>query len=103
MNLGITISELRKARKIKQHVFAERCNITQAYLSLIENNKKEPTLSILKEIASKLKVPLPIIFFLSIERTDVPEGKGQVYDAITPTVKNLIENLFSFEDLANKK
>jgi len=103
MNLGITISALRKARKLKQNEFAERCNITQAYLSLIESNKKEPTLSTLKEIATKLNVPLPVIFFLSMDKTDVPKGKEQIYDAVTPTVKNLIENLFSLEDLANKK
>jgi transcriptional regulator with XRE-family HTH domain len=103
MNLGTSISELRKARNIKQNELAGLCNITQAYLSLIENNKKEPNLSILKEIASKLNVPLPVIFFLSIDKSDIPTGKEEIYEAITPTLKKLIENVFSYEELADKK
>ncbi|MBK9526113.1 MAG: helix-turn-helix transcriptional regulator [Bacteroidetes bacterium] len=51
MDLVTTISKLRKSRKITQDDLAKKCDITQAYLPLIENNRKEPNLSTLKTIA----------------------------------------------------
>ena len=45
MNLGQAIKDLRKTKGIKQGDFAIECGITPAYLSQIENNKREPNLS----------------------------------------------------------
>lgn len=95
MNLGTTITKLRKERKITQGDLAEKCKITQAYLSMIENNKKEPNLSTLKELACALNVPLPVIFFLSIDKDDVPLDKQGMYDLVKPSVEGMIEKIFS--------
>jgi len=104
MNLGTTISTLRKTRKIKQGAFAERCKISQSYLSLIEHNRKEPNLSKLKDIASVLNVPLPVIFFLSIEKGDVPLRKRPAYDMVMPSVEKLINDVFLHDEkLPHKK
>lgn len=62
MDLGQTIKSIRKQKGLKQNQFAELCEITQAYLSQIENNLKEPNLSTLKVISDKLETPLPILF-----------------------------------------
>lgn len=63
MDLGETIKSIRKQKGLKQNEFAQLCNITQAYLSQIENNLKEPNLSTLRVISNNLGIPLPILFF----------------------------------------
>ncbi len=95
MNLGNTIKDIRKYRGHTQGDFAMECDITQTYLSQIENNQKEPNLSVLKKIAEKLIVPLPILFFLSITEEDVQPEKREMFNTINPTVKDIINEIFT--------
>jgi transcriptional regulator with XRE-family HTH domain len=95
MNLGYVIKNVRKVRGYTQDEFAAICRITQTYLSQIENNLKDPTLSVLKTIAEKLGVPLPILFFQSITEEDVQPEKRAMFKKIDPLVKKLIDELFT--------
>lgn len=93
MNLGNTIKSIRKQKGIKQNSFAELCDISQTYLSQIENNQKEPNISTLKSICTNLKVSLPILFFLSLDENDIPAKKKHAFAILSPTVKTLINEL----------
>jgi len=95
MNLGIIIKELRKQRGQTQVEFASNCDITQTYLSQIENNSKEPNLSTLKKISSTLNLPLPILFFLSLNEDDIASDKREAFEKLNPSVKKLVNNLFN--------
>lgn len=95
MNLGITIKNIRKQKKLTQKEFASLCGITQTYLSQIENNSKEPNLSTLKSISHNLDTPLPILFFLSMTDDDVPSNKREAFQIISPSVKSLVNEFFS--------
>ncbi|ANH81653.1 hypothetical protein A8C56_12280 [Niabella ginsenosidivorans] len=95
MNLGNTIKNIRKNKGFTQGQFATECNITQTYLSQIENNQKEPNLSVIKTIAEKLDVPLPILFFLSITEEDVKPEKKEMFNAVGDTVKEIINEIFT--------
>lgn len=101
MNLGITIKKIRVQKGYKQNTFAVLCNITQSYLSQIENNSKEPNLSTLKTISEKLDTPLPILFFLSLENNDVPENKQKAFSIIAPSIKSLINEFFIETEFVN--
>jgi len=92
MNLGKTISDLRKKKNLKQFELAEKCNITQAYLSHIENNNKEPHISTLREISKALDIPLPIIFFLSMDEEDVSPDKKELSSFLIKNFKLILEN-----------
>ena len=94
MNLGKTITSLRKKRNLKQLELAEKCDITQAYLSHIENNRKEPHISTLKGISKALDIPLPILFFLSMDEQDVSDDKKDLSDFLFKNFKPIIENNF---------
>ncbi|MCB0536871.1 MAG: helix-turn-helix transcriptional regulator [Bacteroidetes bacterium] len=94
MDLGQTIKSIRKQKGLKQNQFAELCEITQAYLSQIENNLKEPNLSTLKVISDKLETPLPILFFLSLDNKDVKPEKAEAFKMIAPSVKSLVNQFF---------
>ena len=60
--IGKTIKFLRTTKGLKQSDLAEQVNVSKNYISLIENNKREPSLSFLKELASKLDIPVSLLF-----------------------------------------
>lgn len=93
MNLGETIKLLRKRNGLNQSQLAELCKITVTYISLIENGKKEPTLSLLKTIANSLRVPLPILLFSALTEEDIPESRKEFFNAIKPSIDSMLHNL----------
>jgi len=95
MNLGTVIKNIRKQKGKTQSEFASVCGITQTYLSQIEGNLKEPNLSTLKEISNNLDVPLPILFFLSLDENDVNPEKRKAFEIINPSVKSLVSEFFA--------
>jgi transcriptional regulator with XRE-family HTH domain len=95
MNLGVTIKNIRKQKGQTQSEFASACGISQTYLSQIENNQREPNLSTLKIISNELNVPLPILFFLSLNIDDIQQNKREAFEIISPSVKSLVNEFFA--------
>jgi transcriptional regulator with XRE-family HTH domain len=62
LTLGNAIKLVRTASGIKQGVLAKNLDISANYLSLIENGKREPSISFLRRLASELGVPVGIFF-----------------------------------------
>lgn len=60
--IGKTIKLLRIAKGLKQSDLAENLKVSTNYISLVENDKREPSLSLLKELASNLDVPVGMLF-----------------------------------------
>jgi XRE family transcriptional regulator, regulator of sulfur utilization len=94
MNLGVTIKNRRKHKDLSQDQLAVKCGITQTYLSQIENNQKDPSLVILKKMATVLGIPLPVLFFQSMTEEDIQHGKRDVYKVLGPAIKNIINEIF---------
>ena len=94
MNLGSVIKDIRKQKGQTQSEFASSCGITQTYLSQIENNSKEPNLATLKVISLNLDIPLPILFFMSLNEEDISPEKRKAFEIINPSVKSLINEFF---------
>src|ERR1700722_7471606 len=94
MKLGTAIKAMRIKTGLKQLELAQRCDITQTYLSQIENNLKEPNISTLKHIATNLNIPLPILFFLSIEENDISPLKRSAFKMIDGPIKSMINEFF---------
>lgn len=95
MLLGPTIKNIRKKKNKSQGEVAQLSNVSQTYLSQLESDKRNPNLEILTKISRALEVPLPIIFFLSLEESDVPEKKRDAFKFLLPTVKTLIHEFFT--------
>ena len=95
MNIGSIIKDVRRKKKMTQTQLAKLSNVTQTYLSQIENNQKEPAVSTLKILADNLSVPLPVLLFMAIENEDIPENKREAYSVISPSVKSLLNTFFS--------
>ena len=56
--LGQTIRAAREARGLTQADLAARAHVAQAYLSYLEQDQREPSLSIAARIARELEIPL---------------------------------------------
>ena|SRR5690554_3846256 len=94
MHIGNAIKDLRQKRGFKQNEFAEKSGLSQSYLSLIEKGVKEPTLSILKQIATVLEIPMPVLVFFSLDKDDVAESKRETFRMLEPSIKSLINDVF---------
>lgn len=96
MNIGTAIQKLRKTKapQLTQGEFASKIGISQTYLSQIESNKKKPSIEILESIASYFEIPLPIIFWFSIDESDVKESKREYFRFLKPDIDQMINIIF---------
>jgi len=95
MNLGATIKKLRHQKGLQQYQLAELVCITPGYLSSIEDNYAEPTLATIRFIAEELDVPVPILFFLSLDQEDIRFEKLSAFRLIEPAVNAVISEFFN--------
>ncbi|MFH4903775.1 helix-turn-helix transcriptional regulator [Staphylococcus cohnii] len=58
MNIGDNIKKIRKEKGLKQTDFANLLNISQSYLSDLENSRKNISVATAKQIAKKLNVTM---------------------------------------------
>lgn len=82
MNLGGAILMCRTRRQLSQAALAELAGCSVSYLSMLENSKRDPTLSTIEKIAAGLRVPVEILFFLGAEKGELsgidPELAGKL-------------------------
>jgi transcriptional regulator with XRE-family HTH domain len=63
MNTGKIIRLIRTADGLAQGAVAERLNVSRTYLCQIENGRKQPSLSFLKNFSEQFSVPLSLLVF----------------------------------------
>ena len=90
MSVGNGIKFIRVASGLRQGEMAKRLKISQNYLSLIENNKAEPSLTLIRKISSTFGVPTSFLFW---EDTMPTEGKSPQVTQIYEHIRNLIHEL----------
>ncbi|WP_394677537.1 helix-turn-helix domain-containing protein [uncultured Sphingobacterium sp.] len=95
MNLGKTIKYLRIQKEYNQEDLASKCGITQATLSLIENNKKRPSKSTIDKLCKTFEISEIALYVLAAEKEDVPEDKREAFEAIFPQLKELMKKVFT--------
>jgi transcriptional regulator with XRE-family HTH domain len=62
VTFGNAIKLVRTARGLTQRDLATQLDISANYLSLIESDKRDPSLAFLKRLAAQLKVPVAMLF-----------------------------------------
>lgn len=78
MAVGKNIKLFRINANLKQKELAAKLEIKDSYLSLIENEKKEPSLSLLKKIAEVLNVPMAMFFWENMEKQEAETPIGML-------------------------
>lgn len=61
----------RTQRGASQTEVANRANCSVSYLSMLENNKRDPKLSTITRIAQALHVPVGVLLFLAAEKDEL--------------------------------
>lgn len=82
MNVGQAIRLCRTQRGASQSAIALRANCSVSYLSMLENNKRDPTLSTVTRIAEALRVPVGLLFVLAAEHDDLGAMDERVADQL---------------------
>lgn len=91
MKIGAGIKKLRVEKlRLNQKVFADGVGITQSYLCLIERGEKKPSLDTLEKIANYLEVPIPVLFWFSIEDSDIKTDKKEAYKILKEPINTMI-------------
>jgi len=93
--IGKALRIIRKKRGLTQGQLADQSGITQTYLSQIEKNKKEPTLSVLRDICEVINVPVAILFWFTLDESKVEEGKREAFNLVKPSVDEMILSFFN--------
>jgi len=62
MTLGNAIKLIRTAKGAKQRDLAKELGVSPNYISLVENGKREPSISLLRALANELDVPVGMFF-----------------------------------------
>jgi transcriptional regulator with XRE-family HTH domain len=62
MSVGRAVKFARVAAGIKQKDLAHRLDVSPNYLSLVENEKRDPSISFLRNTASEMAIPLGLLF-----------------------------------------
>lgn len=93
-HIGEIIKEVRLEKNIRQNLLAEKIGITKVSLNLIESGKAVPHHKNLEKISKELKTPVGILYLRTLDETDVPKHRKQVFDLIYPYVIKIIDNMF---------
>jgi len=94
MKIGNVIKEVRSEKKVSQGELAKNCDVTQSYLSQIENDIRMPSNDLLTQISKNLNVPVSVLYYLAIEEADVPKDNLQAYQQLSSTIKSLVKSVY---------
>lgn len=100
MMIGEKIRDSRKEKGLSMTELAEKASVTAGYISQIERNQIEPSLSVLRRISKILEVPLPELFAAetSGDVQVIPKNKRTIvkfpelnmaYEFLTPSTRNI--------------
>ena len=91
MNLGKAIQTSRQRRKLSQEALAKLAGCSVSYLSLLENSKRDPTISMVEQIAAALKIPVEILFFLAAEKGELAGINKELAGQLALTALELLD------------
>ncbi|MEX8510378.1 MAG: helix-turn-helix domain-containing protein [Leptothrix ochracea] len=90
MNIGHALKLTRSAKGLSLETLAERAELSQSYLSMIESGKREPTLSSIQKIATALGVPTPILIFLAADKGELEGIDPETFQRLAAAVMDVM-------------
>lgn len=93
MTIGNTLKLLRKSKGLQQGFVADKHNITQTYLCLVEKDKKVPSIDLLCGLSKTYEVPLWFIIYHGSPLDNVPRKSLPAFRELKRTVDLLIKQI----------
>lgn len=89
MNIGNVIWKLRKGQKMTQADLSLLANITQTYVSQIENGDRIPSQEVIESVCAALKISVGGLYVMALEEKDVLPNKIEVFRTLKPAIDSL--------------
>ena len=90
MNLGKALKLCRTQKNLTQSELANLADISVSYLSLLEQNKRDPNFSTIKKIAKAINVPFNILIFLAADRSELSGLDRDLIEKLSYTALELM-------------
>ena len=90
MNIGNSIRMCRTNQGLSQEDLARQIGMSVSYISLIEKNKRDPSMSTLEAIAAALGIPFSLLTFIAAEPSDLKGVPKDVRDKLAGVVFKLL-------------
>lgn len=88
LTIGQLIKIGRMNQKMSQDNLAKKLDVSKNYISLVENDKKDPSINFLKNTAKLLNVPLVLLIW---EKMDIPPGRTKEEKDIRKQLDKMID------------
>jgi transcriptional regulator with XRE-family HTH domain len=93
LQVGATIRKLRLAKQYSLNDLANGSGFTKSYLSKVENEKREPTLSSLNLICNKLGIPLNLFILIA----EINPTENDEFQSLNNILRESVLSKFSSE------
>ena len=90
MNLGNAIRFFRTQRVMTREVLADKANLSTSYISLLEQNKRDPAFSTIENIANQIGIPTSILLFLISDPAELSSLEQQLAEKMSYTALQFI-------------
>lgn len=87
--IGKTIQIIRQARGVALNDLARKARVSTAYLSLIENGKRDPSLAVLRRLGKALRVPPELLVLLGQPRSSALRVDDERIQQMVRSVRRL--------------
>jgi transcriptional regulator with XRE-family HTH domain len=92
MNIGQTIKEMRKERKLKQKDLAKMIGMTSQNLGFIESGKIGLSKKTTAKIIKALNTDEAVLYFRALEEKDVNPKKVELFRSLQPIIVDLVKS-----------
>lgn len=91
MELGSAIKICRERKGYSRLQLSEKTNLSTSYLSLLENNKRDPAFSKVEKIAEALGVPVSVLLFLATKKSEIESINPELAEKLSLFTLKLME------------
>lgn len=91
MKLGKAIKLCREQKGYNRSELAEKANLSVSYVSLLENDKRDPSLSKVEKIAGALGMPISVLLFLAKNKSEFESINPELAEKLSLLSLKLME------------
>lgn len=91
MRLGNAIRLCRTQLGKTQAELAKNAGISVSYLSLVEQDKRDPALSVITKLSNSLGIPVNLLIFLAAENTETAKLPEELIDKLSSLIFKLLK------------
>jgi transcriptional regulator with XRE-family HTH domain len=102
MLLGSTVRKFRLASGLSQRELAQEARISASFLSLIERDRREPTVGVLRRLAQALRVPFGVLLAAALGIPDSAPASSPISTALRDLLESVRLQLLTMSAESNQ-